>query len=131
MILSKAVLYWFGIALLEMIHGIARAQFLAPRVGDFRSRQIAVFTGSLIIIIYTWTIFSRLGLESSSDALLVGMIWVTCMTLFEFSVGHYVFKFPWKWLLNDFNLLRGRLLALGMIVLGLAPWICGRGMGRW
>lgn len=34
----------------EILHGIARGVFLVPFVGDFRSRQIGVGTGSLIIL---------------------------------------------------------------------------------
>lgn len=131
MILPRALLAWLGIALLEMLHGIARAKLLAPRVGDLRSRQIGVATGSLLILGYSWLVFPWLAIAAPAEALRVGGLWLLCMLVFEFTVGHYVFRFPWKWLLNDFNLLRGRLLALGMLVLTFAPWLCGRLRGLW
>jgi hypothetical protein len=44
----RGVAVWLCIILVEMLHGIARTMFLAPAIGDFRARQVAVFTGSLL-----------------------------------------------------------------------------------
>jgi hypothetical protein len=44
--IRRAVAIWGVIILAEVVHGIARTLFLQPIVGDFRARQIAVFTGS-------------------------------------------------------------------------------------
>ena len=41
---------WLCIIVVEVLHGIARTTFLAPAVGDFRARQVAVFTGSFLIL---------------------------------------------------------------------------------
>lgn len=114
-----------------MGHGILRARFVAPKVGDFKSRQIGVASGSLLILIYTWIVFPWLSLKAPDDAILVGGFWFLCMLLFEFTVGHFVFRFSWKWLLNDFNVFKGRLLLVGMLILAMAPWISGRLRGIW
>jgi hypothetical protein len=45
----RSLLVWLLLIAAEILHGIARAIFLVPFVGDFRSSQIGVFTGSLII----------------------------------------------------------------------------------
>ncbi len=130
-ILVTGTLYWIGLAVIEMIHGIMRAKLLAPKVGDLRSRQIGVFTGSVLILLYTNLIFTGLDLQSPIDAIYLGALWFFLMLVFELTVGHYVFRFPWKWLLNDLNILKGRLLALGMLVLFFAPWLIGRAHGLW
>jgi hypothetical protein len=43
--LLRALFIWPLMAVVEMAHGIIRAKFPAPRIGDLRSWQIAVFTG--------------------------------------------------------------------------------------
>ena len=129
--ITKALFFWLGIAFLEMIHGILRAKFLAPRVGDLRSRQIGVATGSVLVLAYAWLVFPFFSFRAPEEAIQVGGLWLACMLLFEFGVGRFVFHFSWKWLLNDFNFFRGRLLALGMLVLALAPWLSGRLRGLW
>lgn len=131
MFIFKWFLFWIGIAILEMAHGIIRARFIAPKIGDLRSRQIGVASGSILILAYTWIVFPWLSLNTASDAIQVGGLWLLCMLLFEFTVGHFVFHFSWKWLLNDFNLFKGRLLIIGMLILALAPWISGRLHGMW
>ena len=131
MFIFKWFLFWIGIAILEMGHRIIRAKFIAPKIGDFKSRQIGVASGSILILVYTWIVFPWLSLNTATDAIQVGGLWLLCMLLFEFTVGHFVFRFPWKWLLNDFNLFKGRLLMIGMLILAMAPWISGRLRGMW
>jgi hypothetical protein len=48
--LLRALVVWLLIVAAEVVHGIARALWLEPRVGDFRARQIGVFTGSAMIL---------------------------------------------------------------------------------
>jgi hypothetical protein len=44
---------WLLILLVETIHGLARTVFLTPRLGDFRARQVSVFTASVLILAIT------------------------------------------------------------------------------
>lgn len=48
---ARALLVFLLIATVEVLHGIARVIFLAPRLGDFPARQFAVFTGSALILL--------------------------------------------------------------------------------
>ena len=47
---EKTVLGFVLIAV-EFVHGILRAIFLVPVVGDFRARRIGVFIGSGLILL--------------------------------------------------------------------------------
>jgi hypothetical protein len=40
---------WLVLIVAEIVHGILRAIALVPFVGEFRSNQIGVFTGSPIV----------------------------------------------------------------------------------
>jgi len=127
----KAIVVWIGIAVIEVGHGILRARFLARKVGDLRSRQIGVFSGSLLIFLIAYLSFDWLQLQSVKQAILAGVIWFVLMFCFEMLLGHYVFKFTWKWLLADFNFFKGRLLLFGMLFLMLTPWLIGKLRGQW
>lgn len=48
-LIFRAFIIWLLIALIETLHGILRARFLAPKVGDLRSRQLGVFSGCALI----------------------------------------------------------------------------------
>ncbi len=124
--LGRAFAIWMLIAIVEMIHGILRAKFLAPKVGDLRSRQLAVFSGSLLIFLITYISVPWISPRTPKEAIQVGAIWFLWMMVFEFSVGRFIFGFSWKWLWKDFNPFQGRLLLFGMIFLFLAPYLVGK-----
>ena len=46
----RAIAVWVLLMFAETVHGVARTLFLAPAVGDFRARQLAVVRGSLVIL---------------------------------------------------------------------------------
>ena len=47
----RCLAIWLLIISAEILHGILRAILLVPLVGEFRSNQIGVFTGSAIILV--------------------------------------------------------------------------------
>jgi hypothetical protein len=48
------------------------------------------------------------------------------MLVFDLVVGRYVVKARWKTILDDFNIFRGNLLAVGLIVMALCPLLSTR-----
>ena len=43
---TRTIAIWLVLIAAEILHGIARGILLVPHVGEFRSSQIGVFTGS-------------------------------------------------------------------------------------
>jgi len=119
----KSLAIFALIALVETLHGILRAKYLARKVGDLRSRQIGVITGSILIFIISLNTLNWIDPKSLNDCLKIGFIWLILMLLFEFIVGHYVFHFPLKWLIDEYNVKKGRWLLFGMIFLFFSPLI--------
>jgi hypothetical protein len=127
--LVRAGIIWVLIAVTEVIHGVLRVRFLNRRVGDHRARQIAVGTGSLLILGITAVTIAWIGPATPREALAVGGLWLGLMLAFEFAFGRLVFRASWDRLLADFDWQRGGLLGFGMLVLFLAPLLLGRGHG--
>ncbi len=50
-VLVRSIAVWLVLICAEILHGIARGIFLVPHVGEFRSNQIGVLTGSIIILV--------------------------------------------------------------------------------
>jgi hypothetical protein len=57
------------------VHGTLRAIFLVPVVGDFRSRQIGVFTGSVLTMIVAYASVLWLDAATRKSLLLAGLLW--------------------------------------------------------
>ncbi len=122
-IFFKALAVWLLIIVSESIHGTLRELMLKPYVGDFRARQIAVFTGMLIILVVAYTFIRWIRAESTKALLLVGLLWVALTLAFEFGLGVFVFGYSWERMIQDYDLTRGGFLSFGMIVLWLSPFI--------
>jgi hypothetical protein len=119
--LIRALVVWLLIVAAEVVHGIARARWLEPRVGDLRARQIGVFTGSAMILAIA-LVFSRwIGARGSRQLLAVGLLWLSLMLGFEILVGHFAFGVSWERIASDYDPRRGGLLPIGMAILTLAP----------
>jgi hypothetical protein len=122
---------WLFIILVEVLHGIARTLFLAPLIGDFRARQVAVFTGSLLILVIAISFIRWIRPADAGDAVRVGAVWLVLTLAFEIGFGRYVAHAPWSRIASDYHLLRGGLLPIGLVVLTAAPFIAARFRRVW
>ena len=124
--LLKAVIIWGLIAVAEVGHGIARVSLLNRRVGDRRARQIGVFSGSAIILAIAWLTVPWLGVNSTPQCLAVGALWFVLMLAFDVAFGRWVFRASWQRIAAEFDFRQGGLLAIGMVIVLLAPWLAAR-----
>jgi hypothetical protein len=60
-IITRAIAVWIVLIVAETVHGLTRGVFLVPRVGEFRSNQIGVFTGSIIILVIAFCFVRWIG----------------------------------------------------------------------
>jgi hypothetical protein len=122
----RALGAWLILITVEFIHGALRTVFLAPRVGDFRARQIGVVIGSLLIVAVACLTIRWIGAQSVRSLIHVGLLWLALTVAFELGFGHYAFGRSWDSLLSDYNVLEGGLLPFGLVVLVLSPLIAAR-----
>ena len=122
----RGVAVWFCIIFVEVVHGIARTMFLAPVLGDFRARQVAVFTGSLLILLVAMSFIRWIRPADVADAVWVGLVWLALTLVFEVSFGRFVMHATWSRIASDYDLSRGGLLPVGLLVVTMAPFISAR-----
>jgi hypothetical protein len=125
----RALLVWIAIAPAGIGHGILRVRFLNRRFGDRRARQIGVFTGSGLILAFACLAAPWLGASNTGQALAVGIFWLVLMLAFEVAFARLVFGASWDRVRSDFDPRRGGFLALGMLILFLAPWLAAHWRG--
>ena len=125
-IVVRAIAVWLVLICAEILHGIARGIFLVPYVGEFRSNQIGVFTGSIIILAVALAFVRWIGASRTNSLLAVGVLWLGLMLAFEILFGRFVIGASWERLATDYNVFEGGLLPFGMAVLLLSPLIAGK-----
>lgn len=125
-IVIRSLAIWLLIICAEIIHGILRAIVLVPIVGEFRSNQIGVFTGSVIIIVIAYITIRWIGAKRLSELLMVGTIWLVLTVAFEVLFGRFVMGLTWGNLLAGYNMLNGGLMPLGLLILLFSPMIASK-----
>ncbi|SRR6266566_2899619 len=123
---GRAIALWLLVMAVEFVHGTLRWIFLRPRVGDFRSGQIGVVTGSGLFLLIVYFCEPWMMLGSSKDGLRVGLLWVVLTLAFEGNFGHYVMGRSWESIAAEYNLLHGGLMPVGLAIFAMTPWIAWR-----
>jgi hypothetical protein len=130
MIFLKGIIVWLVIMLAETLHGTARILWLAPYVGDLQARQISFFTGVILILAIAILFIPWLH-ASNSQLLSVGLLWAILTLAFEIGLGRLILGYSWERILEDYNLLQGGLMSLGMVFLVFSPLITAKLRRRW
>ena len=125
-VLARGFFVWLLIIVAETIHGIARTFLLEPLIGDFRARQVSVFTGAAMIVLITFVFVRWLKASGVRDFILVGTMWVVLTIGFEIMLGRFVLDAPWERIASDYNFLQGGLMLFGLLVMLFAPLTMAR-----
>jgi hypothetical protein len=111
------------IAVGEILNGNLRVRILNGKFGDRPAKKISLFTGLFIIYTIAWLSMPWLDPKNLKDCFLIGFTWMMLMLGLDIYVGRFVFRFPWRKILEDFDIRKGNLLGLGMLLLFLCPTI--------
>jgi hypothetical protein len=120
MLWRRALAVWLILMLAESVHGVFRRLALEPWIGDFFARQISVFTGAALILIVSYLFIDWIRPRTARQLTLIGVMWVVLTLGFEIGVGKLLGA-SWARILSDFNLVRGGLLGIGLLIMAFSP----------
>ena len=126
----RYILAWIPMVLIAIINGTIREVTYGKYLGELRSHQVSTLTGILLFSLYLWTLKSFWYFESSKQALVIGLIWLGLTVAFEFLFGYYIVGNSWSKLLNDYNILAGRVWIVFLIWLVISPLLLYRFLER-
>lgn len=127
-VLLRAVAIWLLIIVAESVQGGLRRLLLSPEL-DFVVRQGSVAVGALVIFAITWACLRWMRIPTAGGALAVGVVWVALILAFELLVGRAL-GLGWERLLEDYDLVHGGLMPLGLLAMALTPWAVHRLQAR-
>lgn len=122
----RSLVVWMVFMLAEVLHGTARILLMEPLVGDFRARQISLFTGLAIILAIVIVFIRWISATNTAQLLSVGLLWLGLTIGFEILLGRLVMGLSWERIGSDYNLLQGGLMPIGLLVLTLSPLIAAK-----
>lgn len=114
---------WFALLITAVINGALRQGIFAKYMNDNSAHQLSTLTGIILFAILIWIFTGIWKLQSASQAITIGIMWVALTLLFEFGFFHYVMKHPWSELLADYNIFAGRVWVLVLLWVLVAPYV--------
>lgn len=105
-------LAWFGLMILAILNGALREGFFKRYMDDPAAHQLSTLTLLILITIYFLFIIRFWPIESSSQAWIIGTMWLIMTEVFEFGMGLVISKIPLSRILQEYNILAGRLWIL-------------------
>ena len=126
----KYVLAWLPMIPIAIGNGVLRESWYGKHFGALEAHQISTATAIVLFGIYIWLVVRALKPASGRDAVVIGVTWLALTVAFEFLFGHYVAGHSWQALLDDYDLLAGRLWVLVLGWLAIAPLLFHGLQGR-
>jgi hypothetical protein len=124
--LIRSLVIWLVLIGAETVHGILRAILLVPLVGEFRSNQIGVFTGSAIILVIAYFTIRWIAAKGAFELLMVGFIWLILTVAFEILFGRFVLGLSWERIGSGYKVWDGGVMPLGLAILFFSPIVAAK-----
>lgn len=122
----RAIVTWFGLAILAIANGVFREAVISPRVSANTAHVVSTLSLCLLILLLTWVAIPWIAPVSASEALRIGLLWFAMTVSFEFGFGRLVAGKSWDVLLADYDLTAGRIWILVLLATLTAPYLAAR-----
>ena len=120
----RIILTWVLFIPVAIINGIFRERLYRDMVGELAAHQISTAILSIAFIAVAYSMVGNIVSEADTFKLFaIGALWVIMTIVFEFGFGHYVDQVTLDKLLNDYNILKGRIWLIFLIVELCTPYI--------
>ncbi len=119
--LAIYTLWWTGLMVIGILNGVLRVMTYQKHMPEIRAHQFSSFTGIIFFGVAVYILDRIWPVESGRQAIMIGLVWFGLTILFEFGFGHFIMKHPWKKLLHDYRVDKGRLWLLVVLWILFAP----------
>lgn len=123
---SHYLLSWFALAAIAILNGIVRVSTYGKILPELLAHQLSTLTGILLTGAFAFYLFKRWPLTATGQAWSVGFLWLLATIVFEFGFGRYVAGHSWALLINDYNIIEGRVWSLFLLWMLIMPAVFHR-----
>jgi hypothetical protein len=120
---------WVLMLLVAVVNGGVRQTLIIPRTGEAAGYAISTVTLCAAILVIAWLTIRWMRPATTRDTWRIGATWLALTLAFEFLAGHYLLGTPWRLLLADYDIFRGRIWVLVLITTATAPWLMAHSRG--
>lgn len=125
-IFLKTSVIWFVMALLAIANGVFRENVLVSSLGQSIALPVSGITLCVIVFIVTYISFPLFGKHHALTYFYIGLQWVFMTLSFECLFGHYIMGKSWSDILQVFNIMKGNLFIIVLIVSLFSPLLVAK-----
>lgn len=114
---------WAGMVVLAIVNGMVRSNTYSHSMSELAAHQLSTVLLILLLGVYIYILTGFFRIQSAAEALTIGGVWLFMTIIFEFVFGHYIAGHPWRRLLQDYNVLNGRVWILVLVWTFAAPYV--------
>ena len=118
----KYALFWFPMLAIAILNGALRDLWYKSFLGELMAHQLSTITLILFFGLFIGFVFQRYPPTSSSQAILIGIMWVMMTLAFEFGFGLWRGN-SWDKLFQDYNVIEGRIWVFIPLWVLFAPFL--------
>jgi hypothetical protein len=119
----KYIFLWVPMVFIAIANGLVRQMWYGRYLSELPAHQLSSLIGIILFGLYIFISLRFFPPADAAQARGIGVLWLGLTIVFEFVFGHFVAGHPWSRLLQDYNLVAGRLWVLVLIWLTLAPYL--------
>lgn len=122
MLFLKIILVWLALVVCAVLNGTIREKVLNQYFDEAVSLPISGISLSALVLLVTYISIDIFAGQSTVQYFHIGLSWVFLTLAFEYGFGHYIQGKSWPELNEMFNVSRGNLFILVMLVTAMAPF---------
>jgi hypothetical protein len=115
---------WFIFMITAVINGTFRVRVLEASIREYYAHVISTLLLSAALLVEIHVFLDAVGDYSQGWLIALGVMWTLLTIGFEFGFGRAMGQ-SWQTLLENYNLARGRIWPLVLVVLLLTPPLMG------
>ena len=124
MLLVYGLIAWLLFMITAMANGVFRVSRLQSTMSEHGAHVVSTLLLCLALLIEISVFLELVGERSQDWLIALGVMWALLTLVFEFGFGRLMGR-SWATLLQNYNLLHGRIWPLVLIVLLLTPVLAG------
>ena len=124
--ISKIVCFYVLVASGETLNGILRTIYLNKRLGIISAKRLSMLPALFLCLVICYFYVPIMGITTDTGLIFLGMSLSAFMIVFDIVIGRYVVEAKWSAILNDFNIFKRNLLAVGVVIMAFCPLLSSK-----
>lgn len=116
-------MFWPVLMFLAIGNGFLREATYGQFLSELHSHQLSTFVAMALFGVSVILLSKYFVPHSAAQAVVIGFIWLALTVYFELFFGRYVVGHSWARLLQDYNVMAGRVWVLLLVWVTCLPYI--------